>query len=276
MLVSSFFKTHPPKGDIGIEIEVEGRNLPNRINGWVRVRDGSLRGEENAEYITQAPIFKREVKSYLEKVDKAYKKNHTIVDNSDRTSVHIHINVNHLHLTKVFNIVLLFLIFEEMLVHHCGNTREGNLFCLRSKDAEHLVALLESLVTSDSNLHNLRKYSMRYAAINLNSLHKFGSLEFRSMRGTRDMEVIEEWVNILTGLVDEALTYDSPVHLIEMFSTTTPLGVAENCFGNKVSIITSYDNWEDIVWDKLRSLQMMAYSGDWKLFNFSDSPDEDI
>lgn len=44
------------KGDVGIEIEVEGKNLPKHFEKYWRVEaDGSLRGEDNAEYVLEKP-----------------------------------------------------------------------------------------------------------------------------------------------------------------------------------------------------------------------------
>ena len=48
----------PTKGLVGIEIEVEGSKLPKEteFGPWTYHQDGSLRGEDNAEYVLSSPI----------------------------------------------------------------------------------------------------------------------------------------------------------------------------------------------------------------------------
>ena len=54
-LFTDYIGVSASKGEIGIEVEVEGRGLPNAVTGWNVVPDGSLRGE-SAEYVLRQPV----------------------------------------------------------------------------------------------------------------------------------------------------------------------------------------------------------------------------
>lgn len=276
MKFGDIFHQPPTKGEVGIEIEVEGINLPKSPKGWVPHRDGSLRGEESMEYVLSRPVAREQVGDYLDRMHKAYKQAGTRVDESNRTSVHVHINMQNYHITQVFNVITAFVMLEPMLVHFCGEEREGNLFCLRTQDAEWFFTCIEQLVTGRVNWRRgWRSNDMRYAAINLASLTKYGSLEFRSMRGTRDMTLIEQWVGILLRIKDEALKYDTPVDIIESLSGIGAEQFVRDFMGKDRDIVLTYPGWEEVVWEQARRLQMMAYTGNWKKWSFIDEPEED-
>lgn len=56
MNVIDFYGNKPQEGSYGIEIEVEGVNLPAVANNvWTTTHDGSLRGE-SAEYVLKKPL----------------------------------------------------------------------------------------------------------------------------------------------------------------------------------------------------------------------------
>ena len=52
-------------GDVGIEIEVEGRRLPITEKYWRMEKDGSLRGPENMEYVLDRPMSLKDAKKAL-------------------------------------------------------------------------------------------------------------------------------------------------------------------------------------------------------------------
>jgi len=220
-------KIHDPAREIGIEIEMEGRNLTIKRNRtWNMVHDGSLRGEEVMEYILSSPTERKNVKRDLTKLIAML--NHEGPDYykarlapSDRCGVHIHINVQHFTFQQVFNFMFLYLMFEKVIVGYCGESREGNLFCLRASDAESFIdQLIECRRTSDlcKLQHGRGMAGLRYASINPSALFKFGSLEFRSLRTPSDLMDIDEWVSILYQVKEASLLYDDPIRFIELYS----------------------------------------------------------
>lgn len=261
MIVLDVFNLPPTKGEVGIEIEVEGENLPVNIPGWYREYDGSLRGE-SCEYVVQQPCLRTEVSKITNAVTAAYKEADTLIDRSTRTSVHVHINVQEMSMTQVYNFILLFLILEEALVSFCGKSRVNNLFCLRSGAAEGLLTTLESCA-NPARAHLLGGADVKYAAINVAALGKFGSLEFRSMRGTKDMRLIQKWVRMLLSLKDAALVYSNPIQIVEDFSIKGCDLWLDTVLGRNAGVVNNRRGWDEELFDSMRNVQSIAYSGDW-------------
>lgn len=252
----------PQSGEVGIEIEVEGRNLPANIKGWTRVHDGSLRGE-SCEYVISEPCLRKHVQLMLNRVEGAYQEAGTKVVESPRQSIHIHINVQDMTLTQVYNFAILFLIFERPLVEFCGDHRAGNLFCLRSSDAEGLITALEQ-AANPYRIETLNTQKIRYAAMNVSALFKYGSLEFRSMKGTADFGLVKRWINMLLSIKDAAMKFNTPIDIIEEFSKRGAAQFIEDVFGKEAITITAAPDWEEQMLEAMRSVQTIAYTGDWE------------
>lgn len=202
------------ENEIGIEIEVEGSNIPQAPSGWTGVSDGSLRGE-SLEYVLSRPVPRNKVEGFLNDLSDQFTKNRTRLNLSDRCGIHVHVNCQNLTTPQVINFTLLYLLLEDFLTHWCGPTREGNLFCLRGKDAEFLYSGLYKAKIENS-LHILQKDQYRYAGVNLTSIHKYGSVEFRTLKTTNDFRTrTVSWVDILTNIKDKSLSFDSSRDMIE-------------------------------------------------------------
>lgn len=275
MRFNKFFNCTPAPGEVGIEVEVEGHRLPPFIGPeWIATEDGSLRGESR-EYIFRVPQPRSSVEELMHQLHSKLTNNRTLVYTSERTSVHVHVNAQDMTVVQAFNYILLYLIYENALVHYCGEAREGNHFCLRADDADYLIDFIERVVES-GNFAELNTNMVRYASINLSALSKFGSLEFRAMRGTIDPDIICKWTNLLLRLKDAALRFKTPLDIVYEMSGTGLNEFTESIFGEHVHVVTDFQDWDRDVWKKLRKLQSIAYSGDWDNFSFLDEPEEDI
>jgi len=261
MNITDIFSVPSKSGEVGIEIEVEGNSLPESIVGWIKTEDGSLRGE-SCEYVLRQPCKRDRVDSYLDRVSKAYADCNTDVYESARQSIHVHINVQDLSLTEIYNFIILFLIYETPLVDFCGEERGGNLFCLRSSDAEFLLTKLEE-AAAPSVFHTLNSDSLRYSALNVVSLFKYGSLEFRSMRGTADFVVVKQWINLLLSLKDYAKCFNNPVDILENYRSLGVARFTDDVFGSLSTILTADPSWSYEVKMGMRRIQPIAYRGDW-------------
>ena len=249
------------EGEVGIEIEVEGEDLPPEGPlGWRKEEDGSLRGE-SGEFVLERPCSRNSVGTFLSRIYDAYEENESYIVASPRQSVHIHINVQDVPADKIFNYILLFLMFEPMLVRYCGEGRSNNLFCLRSSDAEYLLTSLEKAAASGS-LMELGSDALRYSAINVNALFKYGSLEFRSMRGATDQKTLEDWVGMLLKLKDFAISIENPKELLAMFRSMDTFSFAQSVFGEYTHILYNSESQEEMI-ESARSVKMIAYMGDW-------------
>lgn len=218
-------KNKPIDGEVGIEIECEGKNL-NIVDhgGWKTEDDGSLRGvfpDSRAEYVLTKPIMAKDVQEKVDFLRNEQKE--ATLDFSFRTSVHIHINVQDLTEAQVMNMVYTYLLLEEPLVNFCGRERKGNRFCLRIADAEGIIEYYSKMFGRGLRyIMAVNENDLRYAGINLASLKKYGSIEFRSMRGCMDAETLHIWANSLMSIKTYAQKFKAPLDIMQEFGKGTP------------------------------------------------------
>lgn len=196
---------------IGVEIEVEGENLPRVVDKiWKVVPDGSLRGG-GLEYVYRQPIKAQRIGESLEELAKAFAEAEAQPVFSFRTSVHVHVNCLDLEYQQVLNCIYTYFLLENILVDFCGEGRKGNRFCLRLQDADGSLEYIERLFSSKGRVgifQRIPRDMIRYASLNIEALPKFGTLEFRSMRGTLDEEVIIPWVETLVNIREYAKEFE--------------------------------------------------------------------
>lgn len=198
----------PKSGDFGIEVEVEYLDTVKNLltQDWITKNDGSLR-YHGREYVSPGPIPKERVEGALDFLCKKINKG-PVINDSPRTSVHVHRNVLDLTMTQIWTVCMAYWLLEETLFKLCGPGREQNLFCLRMKDAQGLKRTVENELTlinlPTSSLY--RADHIRYAGLNLCAIPLFGSIEFRGMAGIYNAEYLTKWVMVLDTLVVNAYT----------------------------------------------------------------------
>lgn len=224
----------PKKGGYGIEIEVEGNNLPHEVPGWAEHQDGSLRGE-STEYVFAAPLdYDASVKKLTE-LEKAFKDNKSKLDFSYRTSIHVHVNVSELNLVHIANFITMYFILEDVLFDFAGRDRAGNLFCLRGCDAQGLIQNLISSVKYGQPLDYLNTDQIRYSALNPKALVQHGSLEVRSFRGTEDFDAVRQWLTILHQIRHSVDKFEDPQKIVFGLSALGSEGFIRNIFDKDIS-----------------------------------------
>jgi hypothetical protein len=253
------------KGDVGIEIEVEGKNLPQVDKYWKMEKDGSLRGEENMEYVLAKPSSMKEADIALKYLNVMYKKFGSVVDDTVRAGVHVHVNVQHLNIVELYNFITIYIILEDVLTKFCGPHREGNLFCLRTGDAEFLLYALQEAAKT-RRFRNLVSDDLRYASMNVKALGTYGSLEFRAMRGTRDLDLIYKWAEILHGLREVAKTFTDPTDVVNSFSGGDVQLFMNRCLKDNAGLFLEYPNWKSSVLAGVRRAQDVAFCTNWQKF----------
>lgn len=262
------FKSGLLKGDIGLEIECEGTHLFNSpFSYWTCHADGSLRetgGHPPIEYVLKAPLPVPEVKEALEYLSSKLKEAGSKLVKSNRTSVHVHVNCQQLTIRELYCFLCMYLIFEELLVDWSGPERAGNLFCLRAKDSGFYINMLEGAIKNQS--FKQWREDFRYSACNVASITKFGSLEFRSMQGTVNVEEIQTWVEILMMIKNVSLEYDNPIDIVEEFTTIGPLPFFKKIFKHDEfrKLFERVDGLSGKLWDGLRLMRDVAYCCEWK------------
>lgn len=209
-------------GHVGIEVEVEFEdNTPVMTSGvgpWLAKEDGSLR--HGMEYISRAPFkvgdtLKTKVVTLTNELSR-YK----VVENSPRTSVHNHVNVLDKTPVEVLTAACAYWLVEQPLVRFCGpDTRVRNHFCLRLVDAEGMYKrLLHDIQGKDTIFKSISPEYMKYSALNLACLRTLGTMEFRSMRGSIDPDLITMWATGCYDLVERSIrNFKDPRALMDAF-----------------------------------------------------------
>lgn len=196
-----------PQGLIGMEVEVEGDNLPQEIPSYWKVEtDNSLRGEAK-EYILKRPFDPKSVSKAIDILVKATANSE--LHFSHRTSVHVHINVCSLTRNQLINFLFISYFFDKTLSRFGGREIKGNRFALRISDAEGQLQLFSKLACKKESWFVPDIQSGKYAAINLAPVGKYGSVEFRSMRGTLDPVVLKNWVSMIVALYNFSLKFST-------------------------------------------------------------------
>ena len=246
---------------IGVEIEVEGTNLPRDMarTGWTIHQDGSLRGE-SAEYVFSKPVDYERANKIL---DKFAEKIATATDifMSYRTSVHVHVNVRDMTFTQIYNMILLYTLYEDQFGQLAGDHRIGNLFCLRMKDAKgYLDALRKAAELGRWN--NLNSQHLRYSACNPVAMFSHGTLEFRAMRGTTDTHLIRRWYTLLLRLRYAAADlFRDPQHLVETLHQVGIEQFTQIVFNEQPFAYD--DQFHASIAEHIPMLEFVAYAQDW-------------
>jgi len=193
----------PSDTAVGIEIEVENIRDEGqfKFNLWDMIHDGSI--VNGIEFVSK-PIWGTAIKDALDEIREVFKTNDPYL--SFRTSVHVHINVLDIDHDQVEHLVLLYLLYEPALFRlHEAWGRYDNIFCVPARKSIKVQDGYAKLLSDLSQGRVRQDYvGYKYSALNPNSLARFGTMEFRHMGGTADMDEIDQWVNILLQLKSAA------------------------------------------------------------------------
>ncbi len=184
--------------DAGIEAAFEGYHHSTRPY-WKLVTDGSLsQGYGSAGEIV-SPILKGEDGArQLEKVLDAIDTVEGIrVDRS--CGVHVHLDVNDLTVAQIQNTYSRYSDYESQIDLIMPMSRRGNAsrWCASVKSQK--SSMTRKTRKSKSALAN---NSGRYYKVNLQSLTRYGTMEFRQHSGTLNFTKVINWVSFLMAFVD--------------------------------------------------------------------------
>lgn len=281
MNVGTMLGRKEKKGDIGIEIEVEGVNLPKTQGGgnpfgaylptlipkgWSYHHDGSLRGQENAEYVLSEPVKFNEVPGMINALWDMFSKAESKLDVSNRTSVHVHLNMQRFFLNRLAAFTGLYFSVEEVLTQWAGEHRIGNLFCLRAKDAPSIVTKLKQFIRTDGGVRFTDGF--HYSGLNAQALEKFGSMEVRSLRGCTNPQEIIDWVAVLQHIYDLSGQFNDPRDIPPLFSSMGSEEYFNFVVGPLASKIKndtklSHSDLSSCLLEGIRMAQDICYCRDW-------------
>jgi len=230
-----------PKCMVGVEIEL-ARIEPLTVNPmyWERKSDGSIR-EGGWEYVFSQPLFGEDVVNALSNMALASVVYNPEEYTSQNTSTHIHIDARELSAQHIMAMILLYALVEPLIFEAYCPDRKNNIFCLDMDNAKAGAIMFSSaynrVMTGDVEALDVVVSTLnRYAAMNLDALRRFGSVEFRMFGATTDKHILLKYINIclsikkaiVEGVVDPLRPYYS-------YKTRGYSGFLDDVFGYELS-----------------------------------------
>ena len=211
---------------VGIEIELERVQLKTRPTPWTILADGSLKiaGKEFT-----LPVWNTSALFYLTKLFESI-----TAQESARCSVHVHVNIANYTIDQLHNLIILYCIFENTLYRYSGR-RWGSNYCVPVRS--HL-------------LHNITRLKMghlfdvfpKYSGLHFFPDMKLNTVEFRQMAGTMNKDYINNWIMIVSNLVQYASTISTDelkARITNMYTTSSYWDLAKEVFGEQYNILTN-------------------------------------
>lgn len=198
----------------GIEIEAEGIGLPAptpvydedgdelldteypQLGAWETHEEGSISG---AEYVLSHPLPIEEAEvAVLDLWHRLTKQHRAVLHSSPRTSVHIHVNCGDNSIAWLRKALPVLAYAEQFLIHHSGQHRRGNLFCLSRLEAPFAWTPIMNVVAG----LKATQHDTKYSAVNFVPLWSTGSIEFRMMRGLTKASEVLIWLRMIDTLMN--------------------------------------------------------------------------
>jgi len=168
---------------------------------WYVKYDGSLRND-GVEFVTDK-LCGKDLSLALHELNDYFKTLSHNPTESDRCSVHVHLDIRDLSKTEFIRLLIDYAVFETVLFNYCGKHRLENLYCLPFARSDMFKKTLADMYTSFEErtkfTHMIRGFP-KYSALNVGASSRYCSLEFRQYGGTTDMMKIKEWINIIMCL----------------------------------------------------------------------------
>jgi hypothetical protein len=204
LTVRDLFRMREARGDVGIEIELEGTGpIGTPVRGWDVHEEGSLRnvggeGRGGSEYVTHGAIALGGVVPLVERLNQSFEANGIAINHeAHRTSTHIHINAQNMKMVDVFGYVTVFTAVEPLLFHLCGAKRNGNAFCASSYETGDLPEYFHSFFKKLEKHRPDYGFEMwqrgKYASLSTFRLHDLGTLEARVFPHSVNPQEIHKW-----------------------------------------------------------------------------------
>lgn len=221
---------------LGVEVELEGRfsNISNRQEIERHFDVVSEQSIDGYELVFNRPKGGVDVIEALSSLDSSFNARQAAKACSNRCSVHVHVDMLDMDRIQMMNFITLCVMFEKVLYNYVEPHRSKNHFCLPLTDAEvtlNKVCKLSAYIKRDNGNGNLSSIlsscfsvsSDKYCGINLTSIKRYGTLEFRMHHATTKMIDIVRWINILLTIKEYAMQGDrTPVNILD---TKIDLGI---------------------------------------------------
>lgn len=198
---------------------------------WKIVRDGSTHGAELV-----SPILNQEnVFDQITRICQSLNRmQNTEVNKS--CGLHIHLKWNGMTVDHIKRIVKRYYDYQNdidliMPISRRGNT---NQYCLQILPSDiRRIERHNGNLYQMSNLIKNGSYSTRYKKINLESLTKYGTVEFRQHSGTIDHTKILNWLSFLVGFVKNTIENQETTFRPFIEKPSAPFREVKNMFKMK-------------------------------------------
>lgn len=221
---------------VGVEIELENVTGYYEIGTRHYTEDHSLK-VDGAEFVT-IPIKMKYLEVELQRLFSGFKG--TTPSISSRCSTHVHVNVRDMTPKEVLNMVMLYMIFERSLYRVSGD-RWHNNFCIP-------LCMATQTVRGFFNAWDKAIYWgwYKYMGLNISPIwggesSMIGTVEFRQLHGTTNVEEIIQWCNMITSLKRAAQTIDQEellAHIRTMNTTSGYSWLVKEVFGRYSKLLT--------------------------------------
>lgn len=175
----------------GIECEIESVEPDQHFDNFMSTHDGSLRND-GMEFISKPLDRGTLIHSFkdLHAHIQLYAPEDAF---TARTSTHVHINCRTLDLNQTRQLILFYALFEDFFFAMVNQDRRSNIHCVPLTET-----FLPQLYKYD--VYRYVKNWHKYTALNVLPLAKQGSIEFRHLQGTRDDQLLSDWLLVLENL----------------------------------------------------------------------------
>lgn len=255
----------------GVEIELEGVGVKTSkadiLNFFTIHNDGSLRqkapGDEAIEYVFHGPLDMKETEKALVALFSHLNAPGVTVYPSYRTSIHVHLSCALETHRTIYNLMCLSIIFDELLVSQNGDHRIGNNFCLRARDARGQVEELIQCIEQTGHFYSLQSNN-RYSSINFVSLLKFGTIEFRSLECTTDLQRVLAWIRTLDRIRTIARKFENPQDVLKHATEMSPKTFMYFVLGEFADKYIAVEGWDEMLHHGIRLANDFAFCSKWE------------
>lgn len=193
----------------GIELELEGveqDDVPDLVRRYATVtNDGSLR---NGIEIVTAPLSLSEVARFAKAYASWAAKASPIL--SERTSTHIHVNVQDMEYEQLRSFLWLSVACESVLLEYCSTKRRNNTYCYPTSKTTNTVSWYRELLlrSKEDNLSgSFLRNAPKYLAVGMFRFHDYGTVEFRMFDATTDGATLCGWCDMIDSLRSLAIDH---------------------------------------------------------------------
>lgn len=210
----------------GLELEIENCSPDWTTTGFQSTEDGSLRND-GWEFISRPMTYSNIAWCLQNFFDRNKPSDHNY---SERTSIHVHTNVQNLNLGQLASLMMLYQVFEPVLFNFIGGDRDKNIFCVPWSETQMGYTSISRI--KDEDFSTVRGWE-KYTALNLLPIQEIGTVEWRHMYGNCNLDFILTWLRLIGHMFRVATTMDQDEverMLVNLNSTSQYRGAIERVF----------------------------------------------